>query len=541
MGLLRNLQRPIYEFASERGLGTEFLSLADELGVKNIGYDVEVDERVRDFQLLDEEKKGHVLLPLTQGLYGSNGYRFCLFAHAFRTRGYEPVIPICYANLPFCHRNDQEDVDKPECDMCFYSGMKLLAEFGLDPNPISEILPEEYEVNIDPNLEHYKGIPVSKYAQSSTRRVQKKYNLDHEDRETYMRFLQSSVKLVDVAETLVDTYDIDATLGDHDAYIYAGIYLAVADKYDIPAYSQAVGHLDESLLVGSTDNRTPRPYYLDGEMVDEYLEKPLSETETRQIDELMKKRQAGEEMYYQYSSQTSEGVDVDGSRPLVGVFTNLVWDASFQLDQNIFPDYLEWVDRTIENVGDVNARIVIKPHPAENARGTNERVFEYIRENHPDLPENVEVLPSDTDVDTYALIDQLDAGIVFNSTVGLEMAYWDVPVIVAGDSHYNGFGFTHDPATKQEYDEYLSELTDLPHSTEMKKRARRYCHYFYFIKHLDFPYISTRDQSHATKPKPVSHDDIKPGSELFDGIVDNILSGEPVVSRNLGKQLRRHP
>jgi lipid A disaccharide synthetase len=60
------------------------------------------------------------------------------------------------------------------------------------------------------------------------------------------------------------------------------------------------------------------------------------------------------------------------------------------------------------------------------------------------MPENIRLLPANANVNTYDLVQAADAGLVFTTTVGMEMAMSGLPVIVAGQTHYRGKGFTLD-------------------------------------------------------------------------------------------------
>jgi hypothetical protein len=55
------------------------------------------------------------------------------------------------------------------------------------------------------------------------------------------------------------------------------------------------------------------------------------------------------------------------------------------------------------------------------------------------------------------LIDIADLGLVYTTTVGMEMAMSGVPTIVAGHTHYRGKGFTLDPAGWEEFFELLNQ------------------------------------------------------------------------------------
>ncbi len=71
-------------------------------------------------------------------------------------------------------------------------------------------------------------------------------------------------------------------------------------------------------------------------------------------------------------------------------------------------------------------------------------------------------------------------GIVYNGTIGLEMALHKLPVIVAGITHYGDLGFTNDVLSKEKYNDILSKK--LPKLTDEKIQLARAYGYFYFIK-----------------------------------------------------------
>jgi hypothetical protein len=108
------------------------------------------------------------------------------------------------------------------------------------------------------------------------------------------------------------------------------------------------------------------------------------------------------------------------------------------------------------------------------------------------------------------------------------MAYEGVSVVVGGDTHYSGLGFTFDPEDVQSYTEIFSKLTDLEMDDEMENRARRYAYFLFFQKHHPFEFYQTNQETLQTELLPVTNDDIAPASDTFDFIVDQCLNDEPV-------------
>jgi len=95
-------------------------------------------------------------------------------------------------------------------------------------------------------------------------------------------------------------------------------------------------------------------------------------------------------------------------------------------------------------------------------------------------------------VNTYDLMDVADLGLVYTTTVGLEMALRGIPVIVAGKTHYRNRGFTYDPATWVEYFKLLNKLLGNLRENRLNEtqinQAWKYTYLFFFKYPLPFPW-----------------------------------------------------
>jgi len=92
-----------------------------------------------------------------------------------------------------------------------------------------------------------------------------------------------------------------------------------------------------------------------------------------------------------------------------------------------------------------------------------------VKEVFPHLPEHIRLIGPKEQVNTYDLIEVADLGLVYTTTVGLEMAMSGVPVIVAGQTHYRGRGFTFDPDS---WVTYLKTLGSMLHNPEAYRLTR---------------------------------------------------------------------
>lgn len=531
------------------GLKDEVLSTARRGGVDgpllslyyealDNGIEIDVDERIASYSLADEDIEGRVLFPLVESGKDAWSYVSSILAHAFRVRGYEPVFLVCDGDLGFCPRQFDRGESIATCSKCHYKGNRILRQFGFDHVTVGEILPPDYE---PPSLDEfddlrdvtYRGVHISTFALGSTRQVLRKYHVDFTDPDegrVYRELLRNSLALVDALEALLDRNAVDVAIGSRPVYMYEGMLLEVAANRGLEARTyHASGFRSEKILFGDLSNEHSHQTFTDADYVESVLSTPLTTAQRDEIDEIMAGRQDGSEVRVHYTEGAEQAADVDDSQTVLGMFTHVLWDAAIEVEQVLFDDIFEWVTETIEYVGELeNTRLVVKPHPGEVGRETNEKMYDWIHDNVATIPENVEVLRPNTDVDTYKLIEQLDAGLVFTSTVGLEMAYYGYPAVVVGKAHYRDFDFTFDPDTLTEYRHIIDMAVDLEVTPEMRDRARRYAHLLLIRKEFEFPYYSVSGFDHTTYRR-VEQDDLTPGNEPFDTIVDCILAGEPVV------------
>ncbi len=179
-------------------------------------------------------------------------------------------------------------------------------------------------------------------------------------------------------------------------------------------------------------------------------------------------------------------------RPIVLLPTNVLGD-SLTLGRNIFTKSMEdWVCRTLQYfLGRPDIQLVIRVHPGEML-AEGQSIVDVIKSVIPELPKHIVIIPADEKVNTYDLMDIATLGLVFTTTVGMEMAMRGKPVIVIGDTHYRGRGFTLDPYSWVQYYKTLGGVLQEPQkymlSEEDVKSAWLYAYSFFFDYPLPFPW-----------------------------------------------------
>ncbi|MBM3143722.1 MAG: hypothetical protein FJ010_01885 [Chloroflexi bacterium] len=228
---------------------------------------------------------------------------------------------------------------------------------------------------------------------------------------------------------------------------------------------------------------------------------PLTDVEKELIYNLFSSRQ-GASLWHTFARRWQDAPKIGGSairqelgldlRPLALIPANVLGD-SLVLGRQLFSESnTEWLKRTVEFfIEHPEAQLVIRVHPGERI-GWGSSVYEILVQHFQEFPENIHLLPAESSVNTYDLVDAADFGLVFTTTTGMEMAMIGKPVIVTGHTHYRGKGFTIDPNTWKEYFEALKQVLYDPKAHTLSEGqielSWRYAYRFFFEYPQPFPW-----------------------------------------------------
>jgi len=179
-------------------------------------------------------------------------------------------------------------------------------------------------------------------------------------------------------------------------------------------------------------------------------------------------------------------------RPIVMLATNVLGDSLMLGRQVISQTMADWIKQTISLLMKrQDIQFIIRVHPDEVFyKGTS--IVKVIRDEFPVLPSNIRVIGPAEKINTYDLMEITNLGLVFTTTAGLEMSMVGIPVIVAGETHYRGKGFTYDPANWSEYVSMLKKILDDCEKYRLNDQqlelAWRYAYLFFFEYPLAFPW-----------------------------------------------------
>jgi capsular polysaccharide biosynthesis protein len=213
-------------------------------------------------------------------------------------------------------------------------------------------------------------------------------------------------------------------------------------------------------------------------------------------------------------------------RPTWGIMAHINWDSVCDYAPMAYDLFDDWIVDTIEQairIEDVNW--LLKVHPAEAWDNPESGVQRLVEERFPDLPPHVRVIPAQERISPLDFYQLVDGGVTVYGTAGLEMALLGKPVILAGEAHYGGKGFTYDGLTKHSYRDLLVKARGLgPLSSEQRLLAKKYAHAYFIRRQIPLPAV--RDPKGWWKFQLDERDTLLPGKNAFvDFVCERILDG----------------
>jgi hypothetical protein len=312
----------------------------------------------------------------------------------------------------------------------------------------------------------------------------------------------------------------DAVIIPNGTILEFGAVYQVARFLKIPVMTYEFGEQNERLWLAQ--NAEVMRQNTDG-LWQVWKDRALTESELNQVQGLFMSRQNAS--LWQNFTRSWQGAPSQGgekvrtelgldTRPVVLLATNVIGD-SLTLGRQVFSDSMTaWIARTIQFFARrEDAQLVIRIHPGElltkgpSVAGVVKRVFTSKEGVELPIPDHIHLVPADAKINTYDIMEIADMGLVYTTTVGMEMAMSGKPVLVVGNTHYRGKGFTLDPRSWDGYFELLGDvITNLKkyHPTqEQVEQAWNYAYRFFFTYPLQYPW-HMKDTWGSLKEWPVA-------------------------------------
>jgi hypothetical protein len=241
-------------------------------------------------------------------------------------------------------------------------------------------------------------------------------------------------------------------------------FVRAAWKKDRKLYTFEVGHdANKYILIEDTyfhdlDNkkREIEEYWSDG---------PPFEEKKELADQFFRDRRYGpgdeflEAQFKEEQRQEALPDDFDASRRNIVIFNSSEdeFAAVEGYENPVYETQVQGMHRIIEDSDlDDDIYIYLRVHPnLTNVENYQTRAIEQLEADH------LSVIPADSDVDSYALMEACEKVLTFGSAMSIESAYAGKPSLLIGREPYEDLGACYTPDSHEEAIRLLND-TDLP-------------------------------------------------------------------------------
>jgi hypothetical protein len=149
-----------------------------------------------------------------------------------------------------------------------------------------------------------------------------------------------------------------------------------------------------------------------------------------------------------------------GSRFLLG--TNVIGDSATLGRATIFRSQRQWIAAVCAFFRDrPDLNLIVRVHPDEALIPRAPSLGEVARE-YAAGANNILIVDARAEVNTYALIDRVDVGLVWVSTLGVDMTMNGRPILVAARANYLSLGIGISATSIEDYFQQLASLAAAP-------------------------------------------------------------------------------
>lgn len=495
-----------------------------------------------------------VLIATSMGGYQQGALLESVLAVALTLRGAKVEILLCDEFLPACQLTKiggnpvEQFLSSPKqarCGKCFAYGNDLFSPLGLPVHRFSSFVTHEQslevkkiaaEISLD-DIDNYEwnGLAIGEHAKAGALRYYASGNLSSEPHAepVLRRYLESALLTAMVTSNLLEQNTYDVVCFNHGIYVPQGIVGEVCRRNQTAVVNWNPSYRKSTFIFSHGDSYH---HTMITEPVESWENIELTEAVEKKTMDYLKSRWYGTEDWIWFHEKPESSLNkiaseigVDFSRPVIGMLTNVMWDAQLHYRSNAFKDMLDWIIQTIHYFKKrPDLQLLIRVHPAE-VRGvvpSRQPIVAEIQKVFPQLPPNVFVIPPESQVSTYAAMQECDTVLIYNTKTGIEISSQGIPVVVAGEAWIRNKGISLDATSPQGYFQILDQL---PLKKRMDEdslvRARKYAYHFFFRRMIQLPFFKEQLEVSIQNVE-----ELLPGRlKALDVICDGILNGTPFI------------
>jgi len=502
-----------------------------------------------------------VLMATSIGSYAHAATLESVLSAALTFRGAEVHVLLCDGAMTACAECDaslypdltrfaQHGPSRDLCKNCFSPAERVYTQLGIKVHKYSEWLTTDdraeasrIATTIPVNeIESFTldGLVIGEHAHAGALRFFATGSLEDEPMAPAIarRYLESALRVAFATRRLLRSIQFSSAVFTHGIYVPWGIVGEVARQEGVHVSTWNVAYRKRRFIF-SHDNTYHHTLMSEPREHWENLE--LSEQQDRDLMHYLSSRRDGLFDWIVFHRPKTDDpkelpslLGLDPSKPVIGLLTNVSWDAQLHYPANAFNSMLDWLVQTcryFEKRPDL--QLLIRVHPAEISGFPPSRqpVLGELQKVIPQLASNIIVVPPQSELSTYALMSLCNSVIIYGTKTGVELTSRGIPVIVAGEAWIRNKGLTCDASSPEEYFRILDGLPFVSRlDAGMVARARRYAYHFFFNRMIPLPFIEPHAGNSIYRLKLNSVRHLLPGESAgLDTICNGIIGRTPFV------------
>jgi hypothetical protein len=473
--------------------------------------------------------------------------------HALLCDGSMTACAECEASLyPNLERFAQHGPSRDLCRDCMWPAERVYRQLGIVVHKYSDWLTAEDRAQArriaegvgvqDVREFTFDGLALGEHAYAGALRFFATGSLDDEPQAVPIvrRYLESALLTAFATRRLLRSIQFTSTVVTHGIYVPWGIVAEVSRQEKVHVSTWNVAYRKRRFIFSHDDTYH---HTLLSEPKEHWENLQLTAAQDTELMNYLRSRREGlfdwivfHRPNRQEPEEIGRRVGLDRSTPVIGLLTNVSWDAQLHYPANAFPSMLEWLVQTCEYFATrPDLQLLIRVHPAEISGFPVSRqpILSELRKRLPRLAPNIHVVPPESGLSTYGLMSLCNAAIIYGTKMGVELSSVGIPVIVAGEAWVRNKGITYDASSREEY---FTILDRLPFAEGLGPvqlaRARRYAYHFFFNRMIPLPFIEPNAGFPVYRLELNRLQQLLPGDTGLDTICDGILGRTPFV---LGK------
>lgn len=354
---------------------------------------------------------------------------------------------------------------KPLCHFCTKCTRKVLKQYGIKSKSLSDFADDlennirfEYDSLQDIKSIEYRGIKIGLSIASNYISTTRNMNplMDGCARRYFDRHLSQNVHFVDAIYHLFDSFQPDVV------YSFNGRFEEVRPIFDICKLKSIHCVLSEVIKKDGNwykvrfEDKLPHDIKYNVERRnycwDNYN---LSDDEKNELgNSFYHKRRHGEEsgdkLIYVANQIEGNYNDFDSTKINIAIFNSSEdefaavggdWESL-----KLFSSQYEGIVYLLKHA-DPSIHFYLRVHP--NLKNIKYRYHTDLYDLRKEFS-NITIIPANSNVSTYTIMEHCDKIVCFGSTMGIEGTYWGVPSILLGPSIYYYDGVAYTPKSKEE-------------------------------------------------------------------------------------------